>query len=254
MLKKEVVGIQLDEVSTALHTVPLGLSLLSSMVSPSSPRLISSPTIIAVFLGGFDRILSGIDTTTCNDKVCSLLNSAGRGFVLLTEGVTRGSKINPRCKNDKILIIGFILDFIIERAESHKPHDSFRIAARQVNRQSSVVSSSETALGRHLSQDEEASLTAIGEGRISKNLSQGIDDAVAWKDAEVYDVGPLGDAQRAAVILLLDGAANVHEFTVFEDEEIVLLCKCRKAMNGFFAEVGDNIDMSLEDSDVRAEI
>lgn len=69
-------------------------------------------------------------------------------------------------------------------------------------------------------------------------MGEGFDDAFAWEDAAVDDVGPFGDAEGAAVVLLLDCVADVDEFAVFEDEEVVFLGEGLEAGDCFGAEVG----------------
>jgi hypothetical protein len=46
-------------------------------------------------------------------------------------------------------------------------------------------------------------------------------------------VGPFGDAQGAAVVLLLHCVTDVDEFAIFEDEEVVLLGESGERGEGF---------------------
>lgn len=55
------------------------------------------------------------------------------------------------------------------------------------------------------------------------------------------------------MVLLLDCVANVDEFAVFEDEEVVLPGERLEAGNCFGAEVGNDIDVCFQDSDVGTE-
>lgn len=64
---------------------------------------------------------------------------------------------------------------------------------------------------------------------------------------------PFRDAERAAVVLLLDCGANVDEFAVFEDEEVVCAGEGGERGEGGGAEVGEDVDVGFEDGDVRAE-
>lgn len=64
---------------------------------------------------------------------------------------------------------------------------------------------------------------------------------------------PFGDAQGAAVVLLLDGVADVDEFAVFEDEEVVFCGERFQACDCFGAEVGEDVDVGFYYGDVRAE-
>ena len=67
------------------------------------------------------------------------------------------------------------------------------------------------------------------------------------------EVGPFGDAEGAAVVLFLDGVADVDEFAVFEDQEVVFLREGLESRDGFFAEVREDVDVGFDDGDVRTE-
>lgn len=56
------------------------------------------------------------------------------------------------------------------------------------------------------------------------------------------------------MVLLLSCRADVDNFAVLENEEVVLFGESFEPLNGLFAKVANNIDMSFEDSDVEAEI
>jgi hypothetical protein len=66
-------------------------------------------------------------------------------------------------------------------------------------------------------------------------------------------VGPFGDAEGAVVVLLLDCVADVDEFAVFEDEEVVFLGEGLEAGDCFFAEVGEDVDVGFDYGDVGAQ-
>lgn len=66
-------------------------------------------------------------------------------------------------------------------------------------------------------------------------------------------MGPFRDAQSAAVVLLLDGVADVDEFAVFENEEVVLLGQCLQAIDGGGAEIRQDIDVGFNDGNVWTE-
>lgn len=55
------------------------------------------------------------------------------------------------------------------------------------------------------------------------------------------------------MVLLLDCVSDIDELAIFEDEEIVLLCKGLQTGDGFFAEIGEDIDVSFDHGNVRTE-
>lgn len=55
------------------------------------------------------------------------------------------------------------------------------------------------------------------------------------------------------MVLLLDRVADINEFAVFEDQEVVFFGDCFEAAGGFGAEVGEDVDVGFEDGDVGAE-
>jgi hypothetical protein len=85
-------------------------------------------------------------------------------------------------------------------------------------------------------------------------LRQSLDDALAGENAAVDNVGPFGDPQSTTVVLLLDGVANIDEFPVLEDQKVVLLSQHIQAIDSVDAEIGEDIDVCLDDGDVGAEI
>lgn len=48
------------------------------------------------------------------------------------------------------------------------------------------------------------------------------------------------------MVLFLDGVADVDEFAVFEDEEIVFGGEALEAGDGLWAEIGEDVDVSFE--------
>jgi hypothetical protein len=56
------------------------------------------------------------------------------------------------------------------------------------------------------------------------------------------------------VVLFLDCVANINEFAVFKDEEVMFFGECAEAGRGFVAEVGEDVDVGFEDGDVGAEL
>lgn len=66
-------------------------------------------------------------------------------------------------------------------------------------------------------------------------------------------MGPFGDAEGAVVVLLLNCVADVDEFAVFEDEEVVLFGEGFEAGNCFFTEVGEDVDVGFDHGDVGAQ-
>lgn len=85
-------------------------------------------------------------------------------------------------------------------------------------------------------------------------LGQSLDDALAGENAAVDNVSPFGDSQSTAVVLLLDGVADIDEFAVLEDQKVVLLSQNIQALDSVDAEIGEDIDVCLDDGDVRTEI
>lgn len=55
------------------------------------------------------------------------------------------------------------------------------------------------------------------------------------------------------MVLFLDCVADVDEFAVFEDQEVVFFGDCFEAAGGFGAEVGEDVDVGFEDGDVGTE-
>lgn len=56
------------------------------------------------------------------------------------------------------------------------------------------------------------------------------------------------------MVLFLDCVADINEFAVFEDQEIVFFGDAFQAGGGFGAEVGQDVDVGFEDGDVGAEL
>jgi hypothetical protein len=50
-------------------------------------------------------------------------------------------------------------------------------------------------------------------------LIERLSDTVHTKDTKVHDIGPFGDTQRAAVVLLFHSTTDIDEFAVFEKED-----------------------------------
>ena len=65
-------------------------------------------------------------------------------------------------------------------------------------------------------------------------------------------MGPFGDPQSAAMVLLLDCVADINKFAIFEDEEVVLGCEGIETGNSFVAEVGEDINVCFDHCNVRA--
>lgn len=81
-------------------------------------------------------------------------------------------------------------------------------------------------------------------------LGQCLDDTFAWENAAVYNMSPFGDAEGAAVVLFLDGVADVDEFAVFEDEEVVFFGERFQTGDCFGTEVGNDVDVGFYHGDV----
>ena len=80
-----------------------------------------------------------------------------------------------------------------------------------------------------------------------------MNDTSSREDTGIDDVSPVMDLECPSSILLLDSIANVNELAVFEDEEVMLLREFCESLNGLRSKVGYNIDMGLEDCNIRAE-
>lgn len=127
------------------------------------------------------------------------------------------------------------------------------VLARIVHRGRGIRTGGEGALGGHLGEDEEAAVASVREVRGLGGLGEGFDDAFTGQDGAVDDVGPFGDAEGAVVVLLLDCVADVDEFAVFEDEEVVFGGEGFEAGNGFFAEVGEDVDVGFDYGNIGAQ-
>lgn len=64
---------------------------------------------------------------------------------------------------------------------------------------------------------------------------------------------PFGYSQGATMVLFLDRVADVDEFAVFEDEEVVFCGEGFEAGDCFGTEVGEDVDVCFYDCDVWAE-
>lgn len=188
--------------------------------------LVCLPPLLLVLLHSFDRVLRRIDTATRDNEVRSAADSRLRGLVLLTELIALGRQVHSGGEDNEILVLcggNSCIDFA-QRAGRHKTQHEFGVLASDIDRGGSVRAGREGALGCHFSEDKEPTLGTVLEGGVLSCLSQGLDDAFTGEDGAVDDVGPFRDAESALVVLLLDGVANVDEFAVFEDKEVVLSC------------------------------
>ncbi len=77
-----------------------------------------------------------------------------------------------------------------------------------------------------------------------------MDDTLAGENAGIDDISPLVDPQHAPVVLLLDRISNINELAVFEKKEVMAPGQGNQPFNGTWPKIGDDIDVSLEDSDV----
>jgi hypothetical protein len=50
------------------------------------------------------------------------------------------------------------------------------------------------------------------------------------------------------MVLLLDGVADIDEFAVLEDQKVVLLSQHIQAIDSVDAEIGEDIDVCLDDA------
>lgn len=183
------------------------------------------PSLLLVLLSSLNRVRSGIDTTTRDNEVGTAANSRLRCLVLLTELIALRREVDTSGEDDEVLALGGRLSRLdlTQRAGGDKAQNKAGVLARDVNGGGGVGACCEGSLGGHLGEDEEAALGAVGEVSGLGGLCEGLDDALARKDGAVDYVGPFRDAEGAVVVLFLDCVADVDEFAVFEDEEVVLL-------------------------------
>lgn len=64
---------------------------------------------------------------------------------------------------------------------------------------------------------------------------------------------PLCDPQNPAIVLFLHRVSDVDEFSVFEDQKVVLLGELLESGYRLLAEVGQDINMGFNDGNVGAE-
>lgn len=55
------------------------------------------------------------------------------------------------------------------------------------------------------------------------------------------------------MVLFLDGVADIDEFAVFEDEEIVFGGEALEAGDSLWAEIGEDVDVRFENGNVWTE-
>lgn len=210
------------------------------------------PPLLLILLRRLNRIRGRIDPPPSNNKVRTTPNSRLRRLILLTQLIPLRRKIHTSRENNKVLVLSgsnTTLD-LTQRPRRHKAQHKAVVLARIIHRGGGIRASRERALGGHLGEDEEAAVAAVGEVWGLGGLGQGFDDAFAGEDGAVDDVGPFGDAECAIVVLLLNCVADVDEFAVFEDEEVVFGGHGFEARDCFFAEVGEDVDVGFYHGDV----
>lgn len=237
--------------------------LLLKSAEHSSPNRASSaaanslqicvPPLVPVPLGRGNRISSRVDATPGNNKVGAPANRLRGSLVLLAELVPPTLQINPRGEDDKVLVGPGIPGLhLCQGTRGHEAKRGLGVAARQTDALARVRPRRQASLGRHLREEQEAALATEREARIRDGLRESVDDAVAAEDAEVHNVGPLGNAEGSVVVLLLDRVANVDELAVFEYHKVVLLGQRLETLDRGIAKVSHDIDVCLEHGDVRA--
>ena len=139
------------------------------------------PALLLVLLSGLNRVGSGIDTTTRDNKVSTAANSRLRRLVLLTELIALRREVDASGEDDEILALrGRLcrLD-LAERPGRDKAKHEAGVLARDVDGGGGVGACCEGSLRGHLGEDEEATLGAVGEISGLGGLSEGLDNALA---------------------------------------------------------------------------
>jgi hypothetical protein len=213
------------------------------------------PSLLLVLLGSLDRVRRRVNTTTRDNKVRTATDSRLRRLILLTELIALGREVDARSKNDKVLTLrgrNSRVD-LAEGTGRHKAQHEAGVLPGDVDGGGGVGACRERALGGHLGEDEETAFGAVREGGVLGCLGEGFDDAFTGEDGAVDDVGPFGDAEGAVVVLLLNGVADVDEFAVFKDEEVVLCGEGVESVDCRLAEVGKDVDVRFDHRDVGAQ-
>lgn len=245
--------------TNVMHVSTFGLycrvTLCSLLAGTAHASQIGFPSLLLVLLGSLDGIGGSVDTTSCNDKVRTAANGRLWRLVLLAKLVSLGGEVDTGGENDKVLVVrsGNAGGDLGQSPGGNETEHEAWVLARVVHGGRGVGASGEGALGGHLGQDQQAALGAVGEVIGLGGLRQGFNDTLAGENAAVDNMGPFRDLQGAVVVLLLHGVANVDELAVFEDEEVVLRGQGIQTANGLGTKVGENIDMGLDDGDIRTE-
>lgn len=226
-----------------------------ALISCDTSR-IRLPSGLLILLRRLHRVRCCINPPTSNDKISPPSNRRLRRLILLPQFIPLGRKIHSRRKNNKILLLrsnAILRRHLPERPRRHKSQHKALEFPRVVHRCLGIFTRSQRSLRGHLSQNQQATFGAVGEVRGGGGLRERVYDALTGEDAAVDDVRPFGDAEGAAVVLLLNGVADVDELAVFEDEEVVLFCKGLEPGDRFLAEVGEDVDVRFYHGDVRAQ-
>lgn len=215
--------------------------------------LVCLPSRGLVLLDGGDRIGSSVDASPGDEKIRAAGDGARGRLILLAESITFTRDIDAGGEDDKIFIVGrggFVRGVARKLLSRDEPHNGPWVLPGNLDRRACVVAHGQGALGGHLGEDEDGAI--VGNAAVVDGLVERLDDALAGKDAGVDDVRPFGDAQHAALVLLLHGVANVDEFAVFEDQEVVLLREIDEALDCRSVKVGEDVDVRFQDRDVRS--
>lgn len=174
---------------------------------------------------------------------------------MLAQLIAFGRKVDARGEDDKVLVVvgAHAGGDIGQSASGNEAQHEALVFTCVVDRSGGVSARSERALGGHLGENEEATVRAIGEVGSLGCLRQSFDNTLAGQDGAVDDVGPFGDAEGSLVVLLLDGVADVDEFAVLEDEEVVFLGEGLEASDSLVAEIGEDVDVGFYDGDIGTE-
>ena len=60
------------------------------------------------------------------------------------------------------------------------------------------------------------------------------------------------DFEHSTLVLLLNGVTNIREFSILENEEVVLLAQACESVNGSLGEIVKDVYVSLENDNVRS--
>lgn len=160
-----------------VHTVERGLHTLLR----THTGQIRLPALLLVLFNSFNRVRSGIDTTTRDNEVGTAANSRLRCLVLLAKLIAFRREVDASGEDDKVLVLRGRLRRLdlAQRPGRDKAEHKAGVLARDIDRGGGVGACCEGSLRGHLGEDEEAALRAVGEISSLGSLREGIDYALA---------------------------------------------------------------------------